>query len=207
MEQSPRQEFWNALTHGFGFMVFIVGVPLLLSFQAQKGDWTQSIALAVFGLTLLLTFLSSTLYHAVLNLKYKRALRVIDHICIFLLIGGSYTPFVTRCLSPSAQVYFLLILWSLIAGGILYKLFYTGSNKLFSTLIYIGLGCLSLFIFPEIKAGLPSDSVLFIVIGGLSYLTGTLFYMAKKIPYNHVIWHIFVLGGAFCHFLAVGFSI
>ena len=202
-ERLLKSEIANALSHGVGIILIIAFGPLLVV-KAQNSEIPHlGLGTAFYCLGLMMVFTFSTLYHSFFNPLAKRALRVFDHISIFFLIGGTYVPFIILFLEPAAAQKFLIIQWSIIGLGIIKKVFYTGRFRLLSSLIYIFIGCMVFFFDMSFWSKIPTVSFYFLLAGGLSYLIGVIFYQNQKIPYNHFIWHLFVLFAAICHFIAV----
>lgn len=197
-----RQELANTLTHFAGILIFGAMSPFLI-LKVIKTDPEKLNYILLFCFGLLMVYSSSTLYHFAKKASIKHKLRIWDHISIYFLIGGSYSPFVAFFLpAPHAQT-FLYILWGLIAVGVLFKLFFTGKYDIISTLSYVGLGWMALFIIQPIISN-ASESVLWLIVaGGLSYTVGVIFYVWKGFTYHHAIWHVFVLAGSIAHFFAV----
>jgi hemolysin III len=202
MLPEDRQEKANVITHGVGIILAIIGTFPMLSLGWFNWQPHHLIGLSIFCTALLLVFIASTIYHSVSG-PLKKRFKTIDHICIFLLIGGSHTPFVLRYLNNDYGQQYLLILWSLIAFGIIYKLFLIDRWKWLSLIFYLFLGWMAIFIMPSLKAEMPDYVFDWILIGGISYSLGAVFYAWKKLPYSHAIWHIFVIGGSFSHWLAM----
>lgn len=207
MSYTVKQEIANGITHGFGILLSIICLPVLMTKAVlhQNGDvlWGAGI----FGLSMLLMYSSSTLYHSLPSETAKRLFKKIDHISIFVLIGGSYTPFLLFCFKDSFGIPFMIVLWSVIAVGSILKYFYAGQFKIVSTIIYLALGWAAVFIASPLIEVLPMWSLLFIGIGGICYTVGTLFYLWKRLYYHHALWHLFVLGGSFSHFVAIYYMI
>ena len=203
---SASEERANYLTHGFGFIVSLIGLGMLI----QKG-WAHEDAyvlpgVVVFGLGLAACFLSSTVYHWVKKPDLKHKLRIIDHLCIYLLIAASYTPFSLVNLRDHWGIPVLLAIWTLAISGSIFK--FSIRNKLQSyekvdAIIYVLIGTFALLFIKPIVTHVEPGGVLLLLLGGAAYLVGVLFYLNKKIPYNHAIWHLFVLAGAGFHFSAV----
>jgi hemolysin III len=206
-EQAPytrEQEIASSLSHGIGIILSIVGIPVLMALAVKNGYNTPTlIALALYCASLLAVFVSSTLYHAIPDLGIKRIFKMIDHICIYFLIAGTITAFVTRFVDSATATKFLLLLWTLVAAGIIYKFYYLGKNKLLSTLIYAALIATVVFVIRPILTQIPFSASVLIFSGIASYGVGTFFYMSKNIYYQHAIWHVFVLGGSACHYVSL----
>lgn len=198
-----KLEVANALSHGVGILFTIVATPVLVSMVSSKESATLTFAIAFYCFSLLLMFTFSTLYHSFSNSIAKKVLRVFDHISIFFLIGGTYAPFILLYTTTPTALYFLIIQWTLIVLGVVKKVFYTGQFRLLSSLIYIFIGCMVFFLGTDFWKQLPNESIYLLVGGGVSYLVGVIFYQNQKIPYNHFIWHMFVLVAAISHYFAV----
>lgn len=198
-----KSELANSISHGLGILFTIVATPVLISMTSPRANTELMFVVAFYCFTLLLMFTFSTLYHAFSNPIAKKILRVFDHISIFFLIGGTYAPFIVLYTPPQTAYYFFIIQWILIALGIVKKIFFTGQFRLLSSLIYIFIGCMVFFLGTDFWEQLPNKSIYLLVGGGASYLIGVIFYQNQKIPYNHFIWHLFVLLAAILHYFAV----
>lgn len=199
--QSPFEEKLNALTHGIGAFLSLIGLTLLIAFDTNKTP-NSLFSVIVYGSSVLLLFTASTLYHSAKDDKKKHYFRILDHISIYFLIAGTYTPVLVIILFDSLGWILLYIVWGIAAFGIVLKLFFTGKYEVFSTLLYLAMGWLIVFDFSELSYKI-NEGKLFLITGGVSYTIGIVFYAIKSIPFNHVIWHLFVLMGALCHFLMI----
>ncbi len=203
LEHLPKDEVYNVLTHGFGLFIFLVGLPLLyLKYLSRSWTGIEMLGLSAFGLGLLAVYTSSTGYHYFTGSR-KIKWRILDHIAIYYLIGGSYTAYLLRYYYVSDGVMLLIIQWSIILIGTILKLYFTGKFNLLSTLLYVILGWMVLPIVGSLSEAVPMDVSLWIVAGGVSYSIGVVFYLMERLPYHHPIWHLFVLGGSLCHFLGL----
>jgi hemolysin III len=207
-EYTRKQEIANIVTHAVGILFGLVGGPVLL-YSAVKNQTPgiQLTALSIYCFSLLLVFSTSTIYHSITKPKLKKLWRSIDHIAIYFLIAGSATPIVVRYLPAETAKTFLIIQWSLVLGGTIFKLFFTGKFKLVSTLLYIAMGMLPVVMGAPLFNALPPEVYIAVIVGGVFYITGTFFYLSKKLTYSHAIWHVFVLGGSIAHFAAIGNTI
>lgn len=203
--QTPIEEQLNAWSHGFGAALGVVGLVLLLSFCDSKA--LEIFSVTVYGVSIIILFTASTLYHAIKNESRKHIFRIIDHISIYLLIAGTYTPVVLITLSDSSGWLLFCLVWGIAALGLILKLFFTGRFEIFSTLLYLVMGWLIVFDFSALVESMATNGLLLLFLGGLFYTVGIVFYAIHKIPYNHVIWHLFVLGGAICHFFMIFFFV
>ena len=201
------EEIANSLTHGAGFLLSVGGLAVLVTFAALHGDAWAVTAGAVFGATLVLLYASSTLYHAIHTARLKQTLRVVDHVAIFFLIAGTYTPFMLVNLRGPWGWTLFGIIWALAAAGTALKLFFTGRFRIVSTLIYLFMGWMVIIAIKPLVQALPQSGLIMLIGGGLAYSLGTVFYLWKRLPYHHAVWHLFVLAGSVCHFFAVFVSI
>ncbi|MFD2914431.1 PAQR family membrane homeostasis protein TrhA [Psychroserpens luteus] len=200
--QTPFEERLNAWSHGVGAAFGILGLVLLVfSLKAQMPYALFSVI--IYGLSIIILFLASTFYHAVRGEKRKHYFRVVDHISIYLLIAGTYTPVLLIALPDSHGWTLFYTVWGIAAFGVILKLFFTGRFETFSTLLYLVMGWLIVFDFSTLADRMPTNGLYLLFAGGAFYTLGIVFYVIDKIPYNHVIWHLFVLGGAICHFFMV----
>ncbi|MDU8887171.1 hemolysin III family protein [Yeosuana sp. MJ-SS3] len=200
--QSKREEQLNALTHGFGALLGIVGLILLIRHNTQKTDWSL-FSVIVYGISIITLFSASALYHSVRPDFHKHYFRIVDHISIYFLIAGTYTPVLLITLEQSRGWPLFWTVWGIAIFGIILKLFFTGRFEIFSTLLYLVMGWLIVFDFSALSDNVEYNAILFLFAGGLFYTLGIVFYVIERIPYNHVVWHFFVLGGAICHFFMI----
>ena len=198
-----RDEIASALTHGLGAVAALAGGAVLITLTALHGDAWQLGASIVFGVTLLLLYTASTLYHAIQHPVAKGRLKVFDHCAIYLLIAGTYTPFTLIGLRGPWGWGLFIAIWSLALCGVVFKLFYTGRFKRLSTFIYIAMGWLIIVAIKPMLNSLDAWTLGWLLAGGVFYTLGTYFYHRESIPYSHAIWHLFVIAGSVCHFVAV----
>ncbi|WP_407525349.1 hemolysin III family protein [Lacibacter sp. MH-610] len=198
-----KLEIANSITHGIGIIFGIAALPVLSALAATKNNTIAVVGAAVYGFCFLLLFSMSTLYHAFQNPRAKKVLHVFDHISIYFLIAGTYTPFLLNYMMNTTGITLLCVLWGLTLIGIVFKIFFTGRFNFVSTLVYIGMGWILLFGGRQFFDAIPFDVMLMIAIGGGLYTVGALFYLWEKLYYHHVIWHLFVLSAAVCHYVAV----
>lgn len=200
---TPGEELANALTHGIGLALSIAGLVVLVTLSAARGDMWGVTSTAIFGATLVLLYLTSTLYHSLRGEQLKRLLRKFDHAAIFLLIAGTYTPFLLVNLRGPWGWSLLGVIWALAVAGVVVKFWLAGRFKLGSTLLYLGMGWLIVIALRPMLRTVPEGALWLLLAGGLCYSAGTVFYLWKRLPYHHAVWHLFVLGGSACHFFAV----
>jgi hemolysin III len=204
--QTKLEEQLNSISHAIGALLGIAGLVLLIVLRTNKTDWSL-FSVIVYGISIILLFTASTLYHAVRGEKLKRYFRIVDHIGIYFLIAGTYTPVLLITLEHSLGWILFWVVWGIAAFGVILKLFFTGRFEIFSTSLYLVMGWLIVFDFSNLSQAIGSSGVLWFFAGGMFYTVGILFYAIKRIPYNHVIWHFFVLAGALCHFFMILFYV
>ena len=206
--QTLTEEFANALTHGFGLVMSVVALIVMLMASLHLGESRALLSSAVFGGALIALYGVSTLYHAVSHAKAKRILHVLDHIMIYFLIAGSYTPFMLVGLGGSKGLSLFATVWGLALSGAVFKLFYTGRLEKLSITIYIAMGWLALVAIKPIYAALGFDGFMWLLAGGGFYTFGTVFYaLDGRVRYAHSVWHLFVLMGSACHVIALLFYV
>ncbi|AST70772.1 hemolysin III family protein [Kosakonia cowanii] len=198
------EEIANSISHGIGLVFGIVGLVLLLGQAVDAHANTLAItSYALYGGSMILLFLASTLYHAIPHPRAKIWLKKFDHCAIYLLIAGTYTPFLLVGLDSPLARGLMVVIWGLALLGILFKLTIAHRFKVLSLVTYLAMGWLSLVVIYQLATRLSPGGVTLLAVGGLIYSLGVIFYVCKRIPYNHAIWHGFVLGGSVCHFLAI----
>ncbi|KDO15437.1 hemolysin [Vibrio metoecus] len=201
---SFKEEVANAISHGVGLLLGIVGLVLLLvKALDHQADALTITSMSIYGGSMIALFLASTLYHAIPYRRAKRWLKTFDHCAIYLLIAGSYTPFLLVSLRTPLAVGLMIVIWSLALIGILMKIAFVYRFKKLSLVTYLTMGWLSLIVIYQLAIHLEVGGLTLLAVGGLIYSLGVIFYVAKRIPYNHAIWHAFVLAGCACHFLAI----
>lgn len=201
------EEIANSITHGIGALLSLAGLIILIIFSALKGSPLQTFSVIVYGTSLFLLYLASTLYHSIQHKKAKQILEIIDHSSIYLLIAGTYTPFTLVTLNGKIGWTIFITVWILALVGIILKPFFIKKFRILSTLLYIAMGWMIIFAIKPLIANLPAGGIRWLVVGGLLYTIGAVFYIWRKIPYGHMIWHLFVLGGSISHFIAVFFYV
>ena len=203
MGYTVGEEIANSITHGIGAGLSVAGLTLLVALAAIYGDVWRVVSFSIYGSSLVLLYLASTLYHSIQHPKVKRILRIFDHSAIYLLIAGTYTPFTLVSLrGPWGWTLFGLV-WGLALLGIAFKTVFIGRYEKLATAAYVLMGWLVVIAFKQMLVAIPPGGIVWVVIGGVVYTLGVLFYAWEKLPYNHAIWHLFVLGGSACHFFAI----
>lgn len=201
---SLAEEIANSISHGVGCLFGIIGLVLLLTQAIESRAGALAIAsYSLYGGSMILLFLASTLYHAIPHQRAKYWLKKLDHSAIYLLIAGTYTPFLLVGLKSPLAHGLMVVIWSLALVGIVFKLAFAHRFEALSLTTYLLMGWLSLIVIYQMVTKLPAGSVWLLAAGGVIYSLGVIFYVAKRIPYNHAIWHGFVLGGSLCHFFAI----
>ena len=200
---STREEQANAITHGIAALLALLASVMLVHKGLNTLSSAQLFGLIVYGASMVLLFLASTLYHSIQAERSRTLLKQLDHCAIYLLIAGTYTPFLMISLNSHSAYILLAVLWGLAAIGIVFKLFFVHRFAKVSLITYLLMGWLALFLIPDIYRALPRAGFDLLVAGGLCYTIGTLFYAAKRYPFTHAVWHLFVIGGAACHCIAV----
>lgn len=200
------EEIINGVTHGVGVVFGIVALITLLVLSIRKNDTISIVAFSIYGACIIIMYLSSTLYHSITKEKVKEVLRVFDHSSIFLFIAGTYTPVALLTLDGFMRIGIIVGIWSIAVSGVVFKIATFGKfdkYKALSLIIYIGMGWLAIIPIKSIINFTSLNFFLWILAGGLIYSLGTIFYSMKKIPYNHAIWHLFVLAASIMHFVGI----
>jgi hemolysin III len=200
---SPTEERINIFSHALGLVLSFIALLLLLIRASQHGNPWHIVSVGVFGLSLIALYGASTAYHSARKPALRARLRIIDHATIYILIAGTYTPFTLITLSGPVGWTIFTVSWGMAITGIILKLFFTGRFNLVSTLMYVFMGWIIVFAVKPLIASFPTAGIYWLVAGGLSYTVGAIIYSIRKVPLNHAIFHLFVLGGSICHFIAV----
>ncbi|BDR80164.1 hemolysin D [Clostridium tetani] len=200
---TKKEEIANAITHGIGVVFSIVALVLLVVFATKYKDAWYTVSYSIYGSTLIILYMCSTLYHSFTNEKVKKIFRKFDHSSIFLLIAGTYTPFTLTILRGKLGWSILGIIWTITIVGIVLKIVCFEKMEKVSTFLYIAMGWVIVVALKSIISSLPVKGIVLLIAGGLIYTVGCIFYAKDKIPYNHAIWHVFVLGGSVCHFFSI----
>jgi len=202
---SLAEEIANSVSHGLGAGLSIAAIVVLLFYSGNYRDPWRAVSFSVYGSTLLILYLASTLYHAFTHPSVKRFFRMLDHFSIFLLIAGTYTPICLVAMrGPWGWTLFGLI-WGIALFGIVYEAVFLGRHKYISLFLYGAMGWLAIIAIKPMIELLPGGLLTFIFAGGLFYTIGIVFYALDRLPYNHAIWHLFVLGGSISHFFGILF--
>jgi len=193
-----KEEKLNVISHGIGAILAIIGMIVLMQKNSYKSTYAL-LSITIYSLTLISMFAISTMYHAVINPDKKKGIRILDHINIYYLIAGTYTPVALISLVQENGWYIFFIVWGIAILGTILKVFFTGKYEILSLLLYLIMGWLILTDFQNLVSNTSEIGIQLLMLGGAFYTVGILFYAIKKIPYNHFIWHLFVLSGAVSH--------
>ena len=200
---SPLEEKTNIISHAAGFILGIVALVLMVVRASLYGNAWHIVGVSIFGASLICLYTASTIYHSARDPKIRGRLRVVDHATIYVLIAGTYTPFTLVTLNGWVGWVIFGFSWAMALTGITLKLFYTGRFNLLSTLMYVFMGWIIIFAIKPLINSLSADGLWWLMAGGVAYTVGAILYMIKKMPFNHAIFHMFVLLGSFCHFVSV----
>lgn len=204
---SPGEEIANSVTHGVAALLSIAGLVVMLSMMPVTAGAATITAAAVFGASMIFLYTASTLYHAIPNLRVKRILQVLDHSAIYVMIAGSYTPFCLVTLKGTTGTMLCIAVWSIALAGIILQPVLMKRAEWLNCLLYLLLGWCVVLVFEPLMATLPSAGIWLLAAGGVVYSLGVIFYLWERIPYNHAIWHLFVLGGTALQFFSVLFYV
>ncbi|HFE63900.1 MAG TPA: hypothetical protein ENK14_05720 [Caldithrix sp.] len=197
------EEFVNVLSHGVGLLLSIAALTLMVVFASLDGNAWHIVGAAIFGASLVVLYLASTLFHGVRKPDVRRWLNVFDHAAIYILIAGTYTPFLLVTLNGAWGWSLFGVIWGLAIAGVVFKIFFTGRFNAVSTIVYVLMGWLIVIAIVPLFENLPTAGLIWLVAGGISYSVGAVFFMFDRLPFNHAIFHFLVLGGSVCHFFAV----
>ena len=202
-QESRREEVANSISHGLGFVLAVAGAPLLIATAIRRGTLADVVAVSVFAASMALLYLSSTIYHALPPGRTKNAFHVLDHAAIYLLIAGTYTPFTLGVLKGGWGWTLFGLVWGLAALGVLLKVFAGIRWHGISTAVYVGMGWLIIIAAKPLWDSLPLAGLMWLFGGGIAYTSGVYFYLKKNMRYGHLVWHLFVVAGTGCHFVAI----
>jgi hemolysin III len=204
VHRTLREEIANSITHGVGIALAIAGLVFLVIYAAGSGDPWKIVSCSIYGATLVILYTSSTLYHSFQQPRLKRRLQILDHGCIYLLIAGTYTPFTLVTLRGPWGWSLFGVIWTLALCGLVFKLLFIDRFRVFSVVVYLLMGWLAVIAIKPMMERMSVPALLWIVAGGLLYTVGVLFYVGeRRWRYSHAVWHVFVLGGSACHYIAV----
>lgn len=196
-------ELANTVTHYIGALFALVGTVLLIMKSFNPFDMTIFITNLVFGMSMILMYAMSGTYHLLTSPNVKQLFKKFDHMSIYILIAGTYTPFCLRVISQPKGLYIVIMQWFIVLLGVFFKIHYVNRFRKLSTALYLLMGWVVIVVLPDIVNNLSFEGTAWLVAGGLAYTLGTLFYLVKITKYHHAIWHLFVLAGTFCHFITI----
>ena len=203
LDYSPVEELWNALTHGLGAALALLGTVVLIVLASGGGSPFAIVSASIYGASMIVLFVASTLYHSARHPQWRQAFKMFDHCAIFLLIAGTYTPFLLVNMRGTLGWTLLGVIWGLAAAGIVFKLVFGHRFKALQVATYLVMGWLVVVAATELPAILGTTELALLVAGGVAYTLGVIFYLGNRIPFNHAIWHLFVLAGGALHYFAV----
>ncbi len=204
---SPTEEKINIASHALGFVLSVVALVLLVVHASRHGNAWHIVSFSIFGVSLVILYAASTLYHSAKDPVLRSRLRIVDHATIYILIAGTYTPFTLVILDGFAGWMIFGVSWGMALIGIVLKIFFTGKYDLLSTLMYVFMGWIIVFAIEPLIHNLSSNGLFWLVAGGIAYTLGAVLYSIKQIKFNHAIFHMFVLTGSACHFISVYFYV
>ena len=199
----PAEERFNIISHTIGFILSLIGLAFLVIHACNCGNGVHILSFSIYGVSLAVVYLASTLYHRATEEEHRWKMKVFDHAAIFVLIAGTYTPFTLVSLEGGLGWLFFFLAWGFALAGVLLKMFFIGRLMWLSMIMYIGMGWMAVFIIPPLADALPEGGVEWIWAGGIAYTLGAVLYSIKRIKFNHAIWHALALIGSFCHFVSV----
>ncbi|MBA6253968.1 PAQR family membrane homeostasis protein TrhA [Colwellia sp. MB3u-55] len=200
---SKNEEIANTLTHALGAILSVMACYMLLTAAFADNSLVKIVSYAVYGASLVLLFTASTFYHAFQDPNKKKLFKLLDHCAIYLLIAGTYTPLMMVALNDQLGTIMLTVIWSMAILGVFFKMKFGHRYKKTSLITYLGMGLISITIIEQLNEKLSNQALTLLALGGIIYCLGVIFYVQKRIHFNHAIWHLFVLGGAACHFFMI----
>ena len=204
---NPKEEKFNVISHAFGLVLSLIALVLLVVFASLEGSAWHVVSFSIYGASLIVLYAASTFYHNSKTPKLRYRLNIFDHASIYILIAGTYTPFTLVVLDGWVGWTIFGVSWGLALTGVILKLFFIGKYDKISTIAYVLMGWLIVFAIKPLVQNLPIEGLMWLLGGGISYTVGAILYSIKSIKYNHAIFHVFVLFGSFCHFIAVFFYV
>ena len=203
LEYSVVEEIIHAITHGIGVLLSIAGLSWMLYVSISAADPWRILASSIYGATLIGLFLASTVYHSMYRSRHREIFKLLDHCAIYLLIAGTYTPFLLVAMRTDTGWWLFGTIWALATAGIVKKLWLRHRFPKIALASYLAMGWLCVVAAPQIAAAIGPNGMAWLLAGGISYSVGAIFYALDRLPYNHAVWHVFVLAGGVCHFLSV----
>jgi hemolysin III len=206
-QYSVREEIVHALTHGAGVILSVAGLSWMLYVSIAAADPWRVVASSVYGATLIALFLASTIYHSLYKSRHREVFKLLDHCAIYLLIAGTYTPFLLVAMRSDTGWWLFGTIWALATAGIVKKLWFRHRFPRLALASYLAMGWLCVVAAPQLAAAIGPDGMAWLVAGGISYSVGAIFYVLDRMPFNHAVWHVFVLGGGVCHFMSIALHV
>lgn len=204
---TKSEERLNVISHGLGLLLSVVGLILLIIKAGQLSAMALKVSYWIFGSSMIILYTASTLYHSVRERKLRYRLNILDHASIYILIAGTYTPFSLVTLEGTVGWIIFAVVWAFAIAGVILKLFFTGKFQTLSTIMYVAMGWIIVFAVKPLINNLSQDGLIWLFAGGISYTIGAIIFSIDKLKYNHAIFHLFVLFGTFCHFLAIYYHV
>ena len=202
-----KEEVINVITHLIGLLLSIAGLALLVTFASLYGNVWHIVSFSIFGSSMVVLYLASTMYHYASGRKWRKRLNIMDHAAIYILIAGTYTPYCLAVLNGVMGWALFGITWGLAVAGVALKLFFTGRYNRLSTISYVLMGWVAVIAAKPLVENLNSEALFYLLLGGLFYTIGAVLFSIKKLPYNHAIFHVFVLFGTISHFVSLFFYV
>lgn len=202
LKKLQKEEVLNTISHAFGIVFGLIGLVILL-LKNQNETFLSTLSIWIYGLSFVALYSASTVYHSVSCENRKVKARKFDHISIYLLIAGTYSPICLITLEKTSGWLLFIVIWSIALAGFILKLFFTGKFEKLSLLLYLTMGWLAIFEYKQLFNLLLPKALFYLILGGVLYTIGVFFYASKRIPYSHFIWHLFVLGGSVSHFMMI----
>lgn len=206
-EYTVAEEVAHSVTHGLGILFSITALTMMVAYSSMNGDVWQVVASSIYGATLIIMYSASTLYHGIFHIRTKALLKQLDHAAIYLLIAGTYTPYFLVSLRDSSVWYLFSVIWTLAILGVIFEFVHIKFLKKISLVLYLGMGWLAVFLIPTMMETIEPEGLDLLLAGGIAYSLGVIFYVWNKLPFNHAIWHLFVLAGSVLHFCSIFFYI
>lgn len=203
LEYSVVEEVIHAVTHGVGVLLSIAGLSWMLYLSIAAADPWRIVASSIYGATLIVLFLASTVYHSLYASRHREIFKLLDHCAIYLLIAGTYTPFLLVAMRTDTGWWLFGTIWALATAGIVKKLWFRHRFPKIALASYLAMGWLVVIAAPQLAEAIGPNGMAWLVAGGISYSVGAIFYALERMPFNHAVWHVFVLGGGVCHFLGI----
>ena len=207
MEYSVLEEVIHAITHGVGVILSIAGLSWMLYVSIGAADPWRIAASSIYGATLIMLFLASTVYHSMYASRHREIFRLLDHCAIYLLIAGTYTPFLLVAMRTDTGWWLFGTIWALATAGIIKKLWFRHRFPKIALASYLVMGWLAVAAAPQIASAIGANGMAWLLAGGISYSVGAVFYTLERMPFNHAVWHVFVLAGGVCHFLSIAWHV